>query len=284
MRALILGGSGRLGRYLAQHIHSLGIEVDTPTIHISNGSHLRNLLPLENYQVVFNCVGLVGVEVCQTNHDAAILLNRELPTFLSNEALKYNYKFVQFSTPSVFSGEHAPNVETDVTDSPSIYGRTKLQGEEGALGANPETLVIRLNFFGLHPSKNTLAMQILENAKNGLGFKAFDDMWFNPMYALHAAEMSVKLSFSDNSGIFHIGSPGVISKYEFTKLIYEFMGLDSALVECVQNTSLSNNPLYSTNTTLASIRTEEVGFRVPSMNDGIKALISEFQQVSRWGA
>ena len=126
-------------------------------------------------------------------------------------------------------------------------------------------------------------MQILENARYGLGFKAFDDMWFNPMYALHAAEMSVKLAVSDNSGIFHIGSPGVMSKYEFTKLIYEFMGLDSGLVECVQNTSFFNNPLYSTNTTLASARAEEVGFRVPSVSDGIRSLISEFQQANQFG-
>ena len=123
MRALILGSSGRLGRYLTQHIQSLGVEVDTPTIRISNGLQVQNFLSLENYQVVFNCIGLVGVEICETNQDTAILLNRDLPTLLSKEALKYDYKFVQFSTPSVFSGENAPNIESDVPDSPSINGR-----------------------------------------------------------------------------------------------------------------------------------------------------------------
>lgn len=280
MRALILGSSGRLGRYLTKHIKSLGVEVDTPTIRISNGFNLRSFLPLENYQIVFNCIGLVGVEICQSNKDAAALLNRDLPTYLSQESIKHNFKLVQFSTPSVFSGEQAPNKEFDATDSPSIYGMTKLQGEEGALRANPKNLIIRLNFYGLHPSKNTLGMQILENARNGLRFKAFGDILFNPMYALHASEVSVSLSVSNNSGIFHIGSPGMLSKYEFAKLIYEFMGLDSELVECVQNSSLSNNPLYSANTTLTSTRAEETGIRLPSLNDGIRALISEFQQTN----
>lgn len=280
-RILILGSSGRFGRYLTAHFNDLNVEVDSQPIRLSTPQDFNQIARLDHYDMVFNSLGLVGIDSCQNSPRLAKVLNQDLPSFLSEESKKQGFKLVQFSTPSVFSGKNAPNFESDEPDSPSVYGITKYQGEKLSLLKNPKTLIIRLNFFGLHPSKNTLVHQILNFAKNKEGFEAFGDVWFNPMYAMHAAQVSVKLLEWDASGIFHIGSPESVSKYEFAKLIYEVLGLDGSLVRCIEKSTISRNPLFSSNTVLRSNKVAKLGISIPSLNEGIEALLREINGLAQ---
>jgi len=81
--------------------------------------------------------------------EEARLLNVELPALWAAVAGESSARFVHFSTDAVFDGKsNEPYGEGDFASPPSVYGRTKLQGEQAVLAANSQALVFRTNFFG----------------------------------------------------------------------------------------------------------------------------------------
>jgi len=256
-RITVIGSNGKLGTSFAQLLSSLGYrETFRETMIITKweqNDFVSNLNTLFlKSQIIINCIGLVGVKVCAENQERAEILNGYLPEQLAKLSALNGSKFVQISTPSVFSGRNAPYIESDLPDADSVYGKSKALGEALVLAANPGALVIRINFVGIFESKENIGSIFLENALQNRAISAFTNSVFSPTYVNLVTEKIFSISESEQCGIYHFNNPNSTSKYQFAIDVYQELNCNLDLVR--PDLFDHQNYEFSPNTTLESKR------------------------------
>lgn len=235
-RVAVIGSNGKLGSYFAKLLLNLSYrEIVSVKIQYVNGnlnkseSLLSNLL--KDSHVAINCIGLVGVNICAEEYKLAESLNGYLPEFLGNICKVTGTKFVQVSTPSVFSGRKPPYYEGDLPDAVSVYGQSKALGENLVLKANPESMVVRINFLGVFPSHDNIGSKFIHHALRNQSISAYTNSIFSPTYVDSIARKILFMAESVNSGIFHLNNPTITSKYQFATDVYRELNRDPNLVK-----------------------------------------------------
>jgi dTDP-4-dehydrorhamnose reductase len=247
MQVLILGEKGFLGQYFLNQIQSANFTLSNSvrfiTPKIKNQEEFEgffaNLPPAE---VIINCVALTNIDYCERNSDKASWVNSTLPGLISKYSSSKHMKLIHFSTDAVFDGS-IPYPSEEVRANPlSVYGLTKLAGEERVLAENSQALVIRTNFFGISPKGDSFTEKVLKAAALDHSFTGYSDVYFSPTHARNVVEGSLNLLKNECSGIFHLAGNERISKYEFAKRLFEKAGRDTnRLVEG----SARDNPNFS---------------------------------------
>jgi len=155
-----------------------------------------------------------GKIACDMNADA--LIN------ICTAAKCYGAKLIHFSTDYVFDGSSSvPYIETDSTNPQSVYGRTKLQGEQNIVGLLPEHYIIRTAWlYGRNGANFVSTMLRLMNEKDSL--KVVNDQRGSPTYAVDLAKAVLRIMQVDNHryGIYHYSNEGNITWYDFACEIY----------------------------------------------------------------
>jgi dTDP-4-dehydrorhamnose reductase len=133
------------------------------------------------------------------------------------------------SSDSVFDGKKtAPYIETDGTTPGTVYGKTKVQGEE-IVGALPAHWIFRVPvLFG--PGKVKFVEKGLIKLMKGEEYFVASDQVASAGYTLDAAHTMMELIEARRHGVFHVANAGQCSRYELARRAAEFAGLNSALV------------------------------------------------------
>ena len=146
MKILITGSNGQLGNELQKIVATGKAEIgavseeiknaevfamDVDTLDITNLEQVKKVLNEVKPDVVINCAAATNVDGCEANQDLAFKINSLGPRNLAMVAEELGAKIVQVSTDYVFSGVgEAPLKECDLVAPVSVYGKTKLLGEE----------------------------------------------------------------------------------------------------------------------------------------------------------
>jgi dTDP-4-dehydrorhamnose reductase len=250
VNVLVIGGGGLLGNELSNYFQSRNCSVSKFYCNIQNRDSILDIQLPEGFDLIVNCSGLVGVEKCQSDPHLAKLLNTEFPGKLAMESLRLSTRFVHFSTPSVFSGKSAPNLEMDLPDSISVYGITKAHGDNLVLRNNPSATVLRVNFVAFSNSKPTLANAVLAAALRNDSFEAFDDVHFNPVEIGILGAIVLEAQSIRTAGLLHVGTDNIITKYFFAQQLYAALGVDPKKVLRVIESPISKDANFSSNTSL----------------------------------
>ena len=134
------------------------------------------------------------------------------------------------STDAVFDGARGHYSEADAPNPTSVYGRTKLEGEQLAL-ASTDALVARTNFFGWSPTGRRSILEFFVNAlSNGEQVRGFTDFTTSSAYVQVLAEALWDLCALEATGLVHLTSPEALTKYEFGVAVAEEFGLDAGLI------------------------------------------------------
>ena len=141
-------------------------------------STVKTVLSSYQIDILINCIGLTSVEQCEANPIKANFLNAEVPLILAKICRKERTRLVHISTDHLFDGILRSRTEIDKPSPLNHYAKTKLKGDENVISNNPESLIIRTNFFGFgpkhKPSFSDKIIQALENKKkNKLIFGCF---------------------------------------------------------------------------------------------------------------
>ena len=255
-RTLILGGSGFLGQYLSRVadeelvIHYSGKSRDLVpknafVFQISPGNleELRTYIRENRFSRIINCVANANVDNCELFPDDAKFLNVEVAKCLAEVSLDTGAKFVQISTDAVFDGKKSFKKESDICSPETVYGKTKLLGEQEVLSVNPNSLVARVNFFGISEKKTSLFNYFLFGLQKQKTLVGFPNVFFTPLYAESTAFAIRRLLEMDISGVIHVAGKERISKYEFGRLIAKVWGYSEELIEPSNYDSKVNRPL-----------------------------------------
>jgi dTDP-4-dehydrorhamnose reductase len=233
---MITGANGFLGTnataYLADKATTIGITRDKHDL--TNPATLVEEITNTKPDYLLHAAAIASHQLCEEQPDLANAINAEATRVLARACENAGTKMIYISTDSVFSGQptaHRPAgnyTEQDPTDTNTVYGESKLQGE---LHAQTETnpLIVRTNFFGWSPTGHG---SILEFFVNELGAKrninGFTNFTTTSLYVQTLMDYIYQLKY--HAGIFHVTSRDAITKYEFGIKVAERFNLDESLI------------------------------------------------------
>ncbi len=150
-KIVLLGPRGLLGAAwstaLAAAEHVQLQVLDRALLNLANPTSFERILADIDFQVLINCAAATGVDDCEVQGDLAYLVNATAPALLAKIAVRRGARFLHFSTDFVFDGQLGrPLSEEDTPNPISIYGKTKLAGEQAVLESSPNHVVIRLSW------------------------------------------------------------------------------------------------------------------------------------------
>jgi dTDP-4-dehydrorhamnose reductase len=154
---------------------------------------------------------------------------------------------VHISTDHLFPGTDALADEDFPISPVNIYGRTKAEAELRVLKENPDTLVIRTNFYGWGTSyRQSLSDFIIRALRAGQKVELFDDVFYTPILVETLAQATHDLMTLNAKGVFNVVGSQRLSKFDFGLRLAKEFGLDQCLIKATQITkkqSLIKRPL-----------------------------------------
>ena len=171
---------------------------------------------------IINCAAYTAVDKAEDDPETAQRLNADALINICRAAKKYGTKLIHFSTDYVFDGSSSvPYIETDSTNPQSVYGRTKLQGEQNIIELLSEHYIIRTAWlYGKSGNNFVSTMLRLMNEKDRI--QVVNDQRGSPTYAVDLAKAVLRIMQLDNYryGIYHYSNEGNITWYDFACEIY----------------------------------------------------------------
>lgn len=199
---------------------------------ITNEAEVEAFVEENKIDCVVNCAAFTVVDQAESNEDFCNLLNNIAPGYLAKAVGKRGGSMVQISTDYVFDGtSHRPVTEDLPTCPNSVYGRTKLAGEESVKANCKDFFIIRTAWlYSTFGNNFVKTMMRLGKEKPELGV-IFDQVG-TPTYA---RDLAVAIFTAINkgivAGIYHFSNEGVISWYDFTKAIQRIAGITTCHVK-----------------------------------------------------
>jgi dTDP-4-dehydrorhamnose reductase len=233
----IVGASGQLGRALVATfgdrqgwtVRSLGHQ----DIEIADRASVERALdPLPD--VVINST--LQEWSRQDDVDLALRTNALGPRFLAERCAAGNALLVHISTDFVFDGgASVPYRESDPTAPATVYGITKLAGEQLVRAAWSRHLIVRVAYlFGPGGSRakggTNIVTVLLDAARRGGPVRLVTDQFFSPTYAPDAAGSIVQLVDAGATGTVHVTNGSHCSPFDLGQCIYGVAGVPAEVV------------------------------------------------------
>ncbi len=220
MKIVILGAGGRLGAaLLREYRDKFDVAGFNHTqLNLSDLGAVREKLRDTSFEILINAAGFTKVDLCETQPDRAFLVNAEAPRVVAEICDEKNARLIHFSTDYVFGGDRRePYTEGDQASPISVYGESKLAGENNVLAAKSQNLVVRVSWvFG--PDRPSFIDAMIQQAQENEEVDAVADKFSTPTYTLDIAAMLPQF-FDANvaGGILHFANAGQCSWREYAQ-------------------------------------------------------------------
>ena len=273
MRILITGGAGQVGKAFSRQVqnHEL-FACSRSELDISDPISISKAIESYRPDVIINCGALTDVDKCETSPELAMNINGHAVGLLATQAEKCGASLVQISTDYVFDGEKdGPYLETDPTKPISVYGQSKLLGEQLA---GSGALIVRTSWvMGL--DGNNILVKILRLLDEGGELKFVDDQIGCPTFTDDLVNVVMKLVESDVTGVVHVTNGGSTSWFDFAQHVAECAGSDPKQVSPISGSELNRPARRPKNSALENRRLSDLGFpQLPHYLDSLDHLLS----------
>lgn len=235
MNILVTGCNGQLGNEIQLLEKGNGKHVffntDVNELDITDENAINAFVDANNIDGIINCAAYTAVDKAESNEALCHTLNATAPGYLAAAMGKRGGWMVQVSTDYVFDGtKHTPYSETDPTCPDSVYGRTKLEGEQLVRQHCERALIVRTAWlYSIFGNNFVKTMIRLGKEKTELGV-IFDQIG-TPTYARDlAVAIMTAVEKGIIPGIYHFSNEGVTSWYDFTKAIHRIAGISGCQV------------------------------------------------------
>jgi len=226
-KVIVFGASGQLGQCLKAVTEKLSFQglifPDEAAANILDLNLLDKLFDLYQPQYIINCAAYTAVDKAESDEDTARKINRDGPANLAVLCKKYNTIFIQISTDFIFAGDKPYLLsENDAASPISIYGVTKLEGEQVIQAAIDKYFVLRTSWL-YSEYGNNFVKTMLKFGKEREEIKIIADQIGTPTYAIDLAGAIIEIiaSGSQAYGIYNYSNEGVTSWYDFAKGIFD---------------------------------------------------------------
>jgi dTDP-4-dehydrorhamnose reductase len=255
-KVLVTGANGQLGWELQQAAKANPnfefIFLDRSAMDLSNPDDLLKIIESYAPSAIINTAAYTAVDKAEIEKSLAHVINAEAVAELASIAKNKNIPFITYSTDYVFSGNAAIPYVTDTQLAPvNYYGKTKADGEQMALAANPDSIIIRTSWvFSSHGNNFVKTMIRLMKERDSLNIVG--DQQGRPTYARDLATASIQILNALNlglpiKGIYHFANTGETTWFDFAQKIKELAGLECTLtpINSDQFPTPAKRPNYS---------------------------------------
>ncbi len=227
-KILIIGGNGQLGNCLNKLISEYALDyefhfTDYDTLDITNQKQINEYFSEYEPHYCINVSAYTAVDLAEQEKEKAFAINAEGVRHLAEACTEKGIDLIHISTDYVFSGDtNIPYSEDDFTNPLSVYGTSKLEGENLALENNPKTIIIRTSWLYSEFGKNFVKTMLnLFSTKDELNVVA--DQFGQPTNANDLAEAIMKIISTEEKeyGIFHFSNYSETTWFDFAKKIAE---------------------------------------------------------------
>jgi dTDP-4-dehydrorhamnose reductase len=272
MRVLLTGATGQLGRALQRALS--GHEVSAfarGDLDVTDMGAVRAAVASTNPDVAINAAAYNDVDGAETDRAGAYRANALGPRHLALATAERDAALLHVSTDYVFDGEsREPYHEASPTNPLSVYGRSKLEGEEAVRSVNPRHFVVRTAWlFGV--GGRNFPETMLRLAERG-PVRVVADQHGSPTYAPHLAEALAGLIATDRYGTHHCAGRGEATWFDLARALFRLAGVDAAVhpIAAAELPRPARRPSYSVLST-----TQASPFLLPPWEDGLAAFVSE---------
>jgi len=236
VKLAVFGSAGQLGRDLCPRLAGDIVPLTREQADLARPETLRSVLTNLRPEVVVNCAAYNFVDRAETEESAAFAVNAWGIRELALLCCDLDCTLVHFSTDYVFgldAARRTPYTEADAPGPVSVYGRSKLTGENVVRGLCPKHFVIRTcglyGVWGSGGKGGNFVETMLRVAGQGQPLRVVADQTCTPTYTVDLAPAVAALVQTDKYGLYHLSNAGACSWHEFAAAIFEMAGVQADL-------------------------------------------------------
>jgi dTDP-4-dehydrorhamnose reductase len=285
MRILVTGAEGLLGTAVVADARGRGLDVAAlghQALDVTDERAVREAVDATGPDALVHCAAYTAVDRAEQEPERARAVNRDGTRFVAGAAAQANATLVYVSSDYVFDGrKRSPYLPSDEPRPLSVYGRTKLEGEEAAREMGGEVLVVRTSW--LYGRSSGFVPAIVRRAREGQALRVVDDRRGRPTWAPHAAAAMLDLLETGARGIWHVAGQGECTWFELAREVLELEGLtvDLEAVSTAEYGAPAPRPEYSV---LDLAATEErIGRSLPHWRTGLRECLGTDMAAARKG-
>ncbi|MEI6865495.1 dTDP-4-dehydrorhamnose reductase [Flavicella sp.] len=288
MKILVTGANGQLGSEIKERQEDFPnwnfLFCDVSELDITNLEAVESFVSKNEISAIVNCAAYTAVDLAETNIECCEAVNVMGAKNLAIVADKNKIKYIHTSTDFVFDGHHyLPYKEKDCPNPMTVYGRTKLQGEQEVLNKCPKSIVIRTAWlYSSYGGNFVKTMQRLGREREQLNV-IFDQVG-TPTWAGDLAGVILEIireleKGGSQKGLYHYSNEGLASWYDFAVEIMELSNLDCKVlpIETKEYPTPAPRPAYSV-LNKSKIK-NDFGLEIPHWKQSLKKCILAIQKL-----
>ncbi len=281
MRVLVTGVKGQLGYEVCRELTVRGIEnrgVDIDDFDLTDEKAVMEAISAYRPDAVVHCAAYTAVDRAEENEDVCRAVNVDGTRFVARACRAVDAKMVYFSTDYVFPGTGEDFYEVDSPKGPqSVYGRTKLEGEEAVRETLEKYFILRISWvFGINGNNFIRTMLRLSNDHDTL--RVVCDQIGSPTYAHDLAPLICDMLATEKYGTYHATNEGVCSWAEFAEAIMKAADRPTRIIP-VTTEEYGAKAARPLNSRMSKKSLDEAGFaRLSSWQDALRRYLAELRE------
>jgi dTDP-4-dehydrorhamnose reductase len=234
MKILLIGKYGQVGWELMRTLSPLGeiVVIDYPEIDLSDEANTRNRVREIAPQVIVNAAAYTDVDKAESEAELAMAINGTAPGVLAEETRSLGAALVHYSSDYVFDGTKGEAyIESDDTNPLSVYGLSKLAGDQNVQQVDGDYLILRTTWV-YSMRQGGFVRKVLDWARKNPELRIVSDQVGSPTWARALAEVTAQVLamgsrdlsgwLSDRKGVYHLGGRGAVSRFDWARKILEY--------------------------------------------------------------
>jgi dTDP-4-dehydrorhamnose reductase len=277
---LVTGANGQLGQCLQElsvsHSSMQFVFLNSKELDITSKESVNKVFNNSNFDFCINCAAYTAVDTAESEQVIAEKVNVLGVQYLSEACKTYCTKLIHISTDFVFDGNSSiPYTENLATAPVSVYGKTKLEGENAIQAVLEAFFILRTSWL-YSEYGNNFVKTMLRLSKERTELGVISDQIGGPTYAKDLARVILKIIETDATkyGIYHYSNEGVASWYDFAKAIFEISNT-AITVNAIPTSSYptpAKRPKYSVLNT--SKLKNNLKVEIPYWRDSLKEVLT----------
>ncbi len=254
MKLAVIGSAGQVGQEFSKLVDADQLVLLTrDQVDITDSASVEACVEKTDAEVIVNLAAFHDVNGCEDDAQKAFQVNALGAYHVATAAAKHGRKVVFFSSDYVFGQDASrdkPYFENDPVGPLSVYGASKVSGEQLVAVAAADHLVIRASsLFGVTTSKKgwTFPEMIMQRAQSGQPLKVVNDQYMSPTYTKDLVSTVLSLIKANATGIVHVSNADGCTWYDFAKETLKLAGIDYEIEPCGSDAfpSKASRPCYS---------------------------------------
>jgi dTDP-4-dehydrorhamnose reductase len=265
LKVAVIGSTGQLGQDLMRLFGDDATGFSHQELDVTDEQSVASAMSSLRADWVLNTAAFHRVDDCELNPGLTFAVNALGALNVARAAAEAGSGVVFFSTDYVFGSEERerdhPYEEGDPPHPLSVYGTSKVAGEQLVMQANAWHLVVRsAGLYGTATSRKgwTFPELMLNKARTEGVIRVVTDQVLSPTFTADLAQKTKELIEHDATGLFHLTNDGECSWFEFARGVLDIAGMEAKMepIDSGQLQQRARRPPYSA---LATTRLEEVG-------------------------